>query len=212
MSTISKETLVRLPSYLRFLKELDHTETDTISSSLIAERFNLNPVLVRKDLASVSADGGKPKTGFSVSELIADISDILGYNNTQEAILVGVGKLGSALLGYQGFSNYGLKIVAAFDSNKDIISSRNNGVHIYDIKKLPTILKRLMVHIGIITAPAEYAQEICDIMIKSGIKAVWNFSPTNLVVPCDIAIKNEDMAASLAVLSQRLSEILKKQN
>ncbi len=208
MNAISKETLSRLPSYLRYLMELNKAGVENVSSTLIAERFKLNSVSVRKDIAIFSPDGGKPKTGFCVKELIKEISDFLGFNNTKDAILVGVGKLGSALLCYKGFDNYGLNIVASFDNKTDINLTDPQGRVVYHIRRLPEMVKDLGVRIGIITVPAEHAQEVCDIMVKAGIKAIWNFSPTNLIVPENIAVKNEDMAASLALLSQKLTDIL----
>lgn len=212
MEDISKESLKRLPSYLIFLKELHSEGIESISSTTIAEHFKINSVSVRKDLAFVSADGGKPKTGFCIATLIAELSDFLGYNNTQDAVIVGVGRLGSALVSYEGFKSYGLNIIAAFDKNPKITAVDSLGRMIYDIKKMPELVKRLGVKIGIITVPTESAQEVCDMMIKAGIKGIWNFAPTHLITPDNIAIKNEDMAASLAVLSQRLSEILKYNN
>ena len=211
MEGISKETLQRLPSYLRYLKELCQQGVENISSTTIAEKFKLNAVSVRKDLAFVSEEGGKPKTGFVVADLISEISDFLGYNNIQDAILVGVGRLGSALLSYKGFNNYGLNIVASFDIKTDIDNKDPLGRKIYDIIKLPQLVKRLGIRIGIITVPAENAQEVCDLMIKSGIKAIWNFAPAHLITPDNVAVKNENMAASLAVLSQQLAQILKNE-
>ncbi|MEG1527620.1 MAG: redox-sensing transcriptional repressor Rex [Clostridia bacterium] len=209
MEGISQEGLQRLPSYLRLLREFKQQGIESVSSTTIADKLGLNSISVRKDLASVSVDGGKPKTGFCVVDLIEEISNFLGYNNISEAILVGVGKLGRALLSYKGFANYGLNIVASFDSNADMLSVDPKGKPIFMVKRLPDLVKRLNIKIGIITVPAEGAQEVCDLMIKSGIKAIWNFAPIHLVTPSNIAIKNEDMAASLAVLSQRLAEILK---
>ncbi|MEG1985887.1 MAG: redox-sensing transcriptional repressor Rex [Clostridia bacterium] len=211
MEGISQETLQRLPSYFRFLKELHSQGIESVSSTVIADKFKMNSVSVRKDLACVSADGGKPKTGFNVGELILKISSFLGYDNVDDAILVGVGKLGSALLGYKGFGNYGLNIVASFDVDDNIINGNDKGFKVFNISKLPNLVNRLKIKIGIITVPAESAQDVCDLMINSGIKAIWNFSPTQLVVPNNIAIKNEDIAASLAILSQKLAEILKRE-
>jgi redox-sensing transcriptional repressor len=212
MYSIAIETLQRLPMYLRYLKELQSEGIDTVSSTTIAERFKSNPVQVRKDLASISDQSGKPRTGFEVDNLVYSITEFLGYNNINEAILVGAGQLGSALFNYDGFKNYGLNIVAAFDNNIEIKAKQIKGKPVLHISKLPSLVKRMGIHIGIITVPAESAQSVCDLMIESGIKAIWNFSPTHIVVPSNIALKNEDMATSLAVLSQRLSEILKNES
>lgn len=211
MEEISKESLQRLPSYLRYLKQLHESNVTHVSSTNIAERLYLNPVSVRKELAFVSVAGGKPKTGFKVVELIKEISSFLGYNNVKDAVIVGVGKLGSALIGYKGFDAYGLKIVACFDNNKAIQSTQSSDKPVFDIHKMPDLVNRLNVKIGIITVPSNSAQEVCDLMIESGIKAIWNFSPTQLVTPSNIAVKNEDMAASLAVLSKQLDKILENE-
>jgi redox-sensing transcriptional repressor len=209
MDGISKETIQRLPSYLRFLKELKQNDIENVSSTVIADKLNLNPVQVRKDFAGVSLTAGKPKTGFVVNDLINDISEFLGYNDANEAVIVGVGQLGKALLSYTNFQSYGLQIVAGFDSyigsQIDVINKRP----VFNIDKLNGFVKRMDIYMGIIAVPKENAQEVCDQMIDAGIRAIWNFAPTNLKVPADIALKNEDMASSLAVLSKRLSEILK---
>ncbi|NCB04373.1 MAG: redox-sensing transcriptional repressor Rex, partial [Clostridia bacterium] len=114
---ISKQTLLRLPAYLNYLKQLVQTGAANVSATGIAEALGLNQVQVRKDLALVS-DGGKPKTGYQIRELISDIERFLGYDNTNGAVLVGAGHLGRALLSYSGFKNYGLEMVAAFDENE----------------------------------------------------------------------------------------------
>lgn len=211
MESVSKETLQRLPSYLRYFRELDAKGERNISSPVIAEKFKWTAIQVRKDLASISKQSGKPKTGFVVKELIEDICEFLGYNDASKAVLVGVGQLGRALLSYGGFKNYGLEIVAAFDNNKSVISTEVFGTKVLDINKLPDLVERLNVHIGIITVPKERAQEVCDLLIASGIRAVWNFAPKHLIVPDNVVIKNEDLAVSLTILSKELSEKLKKE-
>ncbi len=203
-SEISKATLNRLPSYLRYLYKLQKQNVTTVSSTTIAEELNLNPVQVRKDIALISSVAGKPKMGFAVEELIADLESFLGYNNTHDAVLVGVGGLGKAFLGYSGFGNYGLNIVAGFDTNAKLIDTTVNGKQVYDVKSFSSYVKRLNIQIGIITVPNSSAQMVADIMVSSGIKAIWNFTNTHLQVPIDIALKNEDLAASLALLSMQL--------
>lgn len=122
---ISKATLNRLPSYLKYLYQLDKLNVATVSSTTIANGLNLNPVQVRKDIALVSSVAGKPKMGYVTKEIIADLEGFLGYNNTHDAILVGVGGLGKAFLGYGGFENYGLNIVAAFDNNERLVNTKS---------------------------------------------------------------------------------------
>jgi len=208
--SVSKATLERLPMYYRYLLDLQRKGEKNISSVKISEDMNLNSIQVRKDLACISSIAGKPKTGFDVNELIKDLSTFLGYNNTTDAIIIGVGQLGKTLLSYTGFENYGLKIVAGFDENEELCNQTVNEKKILPMYKLQDFLKRTNVHIGIITVPKDSAQNVCNLLVNAGIKAIWNFAPTNITVPNDVVIKNEDMAASLAILSNKLKEIYER--
>ena len=204
-SEISKATLRRLPSYLRYLYKLDKSAVPTVSSTTIANALGLNPVQVRKDIALVSSVAGKPKTGFVTKELIADLEGYLGYHNTRDAVLVGVGGLGRAILGYDGFKNYGLNIVGAFDINENVINTEVNGKPVYHMDKLQSVVERLKIRLGIICVPSAAAHKVADSMVSAGIKAIWCFAPVHLNLPPEIAVKGEDLAASLALLSMQLN-------
>lgn len=208
ITNVSKATIGRMPAYLRYLKEKELQGERTISSTAIAEDLRLNAVQVRKDLAVISSVAGKPKLGFEISELIADINRFLGYDNVTDAVLVGAGGLGSALLGYNGFKTYGLNIVAAFDADPAIVGKEVGGVKVFDASQIVHLVRRLNVRIGIITVPKAAAQEVADKLVEGGVRAIWNFASAPLNLPGNIAVKNEDMAASLAILSKRLAEIL----
>ena len=208
LTNISKATIGRMPSYLRFLKERELAGERTISSTAIAEGLSLNAVQVRKDLAVISSVAGKPKLGFEIADLIAGINRFLGYDNVTDAVLVGAGGLGRALVGYGGFKNYGLNIVAAFDTSPKLIGKSFGGVQVFDAAETSRLVRRLNVLIGIIAVPKEAAQQVADELVEGGVRAIWNFAPANLVLPQGIAVKNEDMAASLAILSKRLPQIL----
>lgn len=212
MEGISKETLKRLPSYLIFLKDLRNAGVSAVSSTLIAERFKFSPVQVRKDLAAVSSDGGKPKTGFIVDALIRDITAYLGYNDASDAILVGAGQLGRTLMSYGGFKSYGLEIVAAFDNDYSIENAVVNGKRVFGISRMTDLVKRMKILIGIITVPKDAAQGVADLMISAGVRAIWNFAPVQLEVPDNILVRNENLAASLAILSKELSEKIDSEN
>ena len=205
---ISKSVLKRLPGYLSYLKSIPEGEAVYISATALAAALGMGEVQVRKDLAMVS-DGGRPKIGYLRSQLIEDISQFLGYDNTTDAILVGAGKLGQALMGYKGFDAYGLNILAAFDATPNA-DKTDDGKPIYDMKKLQQFCRENSVLMGIITVPAPYAQQVCDQLIECGIKAIWNFAPTHLDVPEHILVQNENMATSLAVLSMHLQAQIKE--
>ena len=161
-------------------------------------------LLAGEDIALVSSVAGKPKMGYVTKEIIADLEGFLGYNNTHDAILVGVGGLGKAFLGYGGFENYGLNIVAAFDNNERLVNTKINGKPVYDVGKLQSIVARFNIQIGIITVPSYAAQEVADRMVAAGIKAIWNFASVHLNIPSNVALKNEDLASSLALLSLQI--------
>ena len=204
---ISKHTLQRLPMYLNYIQGLPEDAPKNISATTIAEALQLNDVQVRKDLASVSSSG-KPKVGYNVKDLIAELEAFLGYNDIDNAVIVGAGSLGKALLNYSGFKAYGLNIIAAFDLCEE--PTEFQGKTVFPIAQLGSFCRKVNVHIGIITVPASSAQEICDLLVESGIRAIWNFAPVHLVVPDGILVQNENMASSLALLSNHLREQMKK--
>lgn len=206
---ISVQTLKRLPLYLNHLKTLDREKTKIISSPAIAKALGLNEVMVRKDLAAIKS-GGRPRTGYLLEKLITDLDTYLGYGNVNEAVLAGVGHLGRALMSYMGFDAYGLDIVVGFDTDEKVVGSDVGGKKILHLEKMVSLCKRMHINIGIITTPAECAQEVCDRMIEGGILAIWNFAPVSLNVPEHILVQNENMASSLAVLSKHLKKKIKK--
>lgn len=198
---ISQATLKRLPQYLRIIKDKKNENVKNISSTEIATILRLNPIQVRKDLALVSRTDGKPGVGFNSEELIQDLEEVLNLNNITDAVIVGAGKLGQALLNYKGFEN-NLNILMAFDNDKIKCDNKK----IFFIDTMEKLIKKNNIQIGIITVPKENAQEVCDIMVNSGIKAIWNFAPINLKVPENIAVKNEDLSTSLVILLKKLKE------
>lgn len=202
---LSKAVLKRLPSYLSYLKSLPEDGYPYISATSIANALNMGEVQVRKDLAVVSK-AGKPKVGYPRADLMENISRYLCYDNTTDAVLVGAGKLGQALLGYSGFEAYGLNILAAFDVAPEASVSEKP---ILSMDELERFCRDNNVHMGIITVPKEHAQQVCDRLIQCGIKAIWNFAPTHLDVPASTLVQNENMATSLAVLSMHLQAQMK---
>ena len=204
-ASISKATLGRLPQYLHHLKNLPDSQGKTVSATAIAKSLSLGEVQVRKDLAAVSG-AGKPKVGYEISKLISDIEGCLGYKSLTRAVLVGAGKLGRALLDYDGFEEFGVKIVAAFDCNEQVIRIGKNAVDILPIRELREFCEENYVKLGIITVGQGSAQDVCDMMVDSGIAAIWNFAPCNLKVPPRVLLKQENLALSLAHLNNQISK------
>lgn len=209
--TISVNAFNRLPLYLKVLRQMKADGETSVSSVSLAEAMGQNAAVVKKDLSCAIRTEGKPKIGYEIDALIDDIEHCLGYNNTKEAILVGVGKLGQALLGYHGFEDYGLNIVAGFDVNDDIVNTEINGKKVFPTGKLISMVERLNIKIGILATPQERAQIMADTLIEAGVRAIWNFTPAHIRVPDTVVLRSENMAASLAILSQQLKEILEKE-
>lgn len=208
MKEISKSVLKRLPGYLSYLKSIPGDASPYISATALANALGMGEVQVRKDLAMVS-DGGRPKVGYQREGLIRDIEQFLGYDNATEAVLIGAGKLGQALLDYVGFGAYGLDILAGFDIAPSAAATAG-GKPIYPVGELQRFCKEHKVLMGIIAVPTDCAQSVCNLLIDCGIKAVWNFAPTHLEVPKSILVQNENMAMSLAVLSMHLQAQMKE--
>ena len=198
--SIPKATLGRLPQYLEYLRSLPEIRR-TISATAIAKALSLGDVQVRKDLAAVSG-AGKPKIGYETDKLIADIENHLGYERLTNAVLVGAGKLGRALLDYDGFEDFGVKIIAGFDCNETAL--KKGSKDILPIRDIGAYCQEHDVKLGIITVGQGSAQDVCDKLVESGIEAIWNFAPVTLKVPSRVLLKQENLALSLAYLNNQL--------
>lgn len=174
-----------------------------VSSGHIAGALDMGEVLVRKDLAYTSAVG-RPRVGYLRTELIAALEEFLCCNGRRNAVIVGVGALGKAVLGYGGFSNYGIEIVAAFDSDSKKTGKEIAGKPVYDISEASGQIKNLKAELAVICVPAKHAQEVCGLLVKSGIKAILNFAPVMVRAPESVAVRHIDVAANLAILSSMI--------
>ena len=199
--TVSKATLGRLPHYLQHLRTVFKNNDEYISATSIAKSLALGEVQVRKDLNSVSG-AGKPKIGYEVEELIKSIEKVLGFDNLTNAVLVGAGQLGKALLNYEGFEEFGVRIMAGFDIEAK--KQTSNQKQILPMEEFSKFCKENNIKIGIISVNKESSQQICDLMIENGISAIWNFSPFKLNVPEGILLQQENLALSLAHLNNQL--------
>ena len=171
-----------------------------MSSKYLATFMHVDDTQVRKDV-SIIGYRGKPKSGYSVVGLKKAIGDYLGINYQNTAILIGAGKLGTALAEYPGFEEYGLKLAAIFDNNPNRVGQVIGDFTILPIESLPRVIKSYEIGIAILTVPKIAAQLVCDSVIGLGIKAIWNFVPARLEVPEDVIIRNENLAVGAALLS-----------
>ncbi len=202
-------TVRRLPSYLRLLKTLRAEGHETASGTQIADELGLDSIQVRKDIA-ITGMVGKPGVGFHIPTVIQLIERFLGWDNVTDAILVGAGSLGTALMGYDGFKNYGLNIAAAFDADPTKTGLNIHGKQVLPLEKLPMMVQGLHIQLGVITVPADAAQSVADFLIESGISAIWNFAPVKLKTPETIIVHNTELSSELAALSVMLGQSRQK--
>jgi redox-sensing transcriptional repressor len=198
-------TLRRLPRYLHLLIDLKAKGVQEVSSTIIANELGLDPVQVRKDI-EYSSIIGKPRTGYHIDELIKALSKFLSWDTVQKAFLAGAGNLGSAMLGYKNFINYGLHIIAAFDKDPNKINTIIYDIPVYDINELTNMAKAKDVEIGIITVRANAAQDVANRMVDGGIKAIWNFAPVHIKVPKEVIVENAQLSIGLSFLKRKMFE------
>jgi redox-sensing transcriptional repressor len=195
-------TLKRLPVYYQYLTRQARKGVTDISCASIAKAMGLVAVQVRKDLQLTGA-AGRPKTGYKLEELLEALERTLGYDNKTEMFLVGAGSLGKALLHYKKFGDYNIGIAAAFDENPAVIGTEIDGKPVLPFQKFPSLCRRMHVKFAVICVPAEAAQEVANIMVSSGIEAIWNFAPITLEVPDTVIVHNENLTASLSILLKK---------
>lgn len=200
MSAASIPTIRRLPSYLYLVRMAKEEGVEIISGTVIASELDLEPIQVRKDLASTGIIG-KPRVGYKVTDLIEAIEKFLHWDKDYPAILVGAGNLGSALLGYREFSRNGLAFKAGFDADESKIGTEIHHTKILNINTISSFIKKEKIQIAVLTVKSEKAQEVADQIIEAGIKVIWNFTKVKIKVPDDILLLKEDLSSSYAVLS-----------
>ena len=205
-SKVSLKQIERYPIYLNVLLSLRNSGINKVNSRQLADALGVSEEQVRKDLQVVSPNSSKPGCARDVNLLSKYLKDFLGYNTINKAVLVGVGHLGSALLSFKGFDDYGLDIIAGFDIDPSLTGGTVNDKPIYSIFNLDNKIKELGVDVAIVATPKEVTQEIVNKLINSGIKAIWNFVPIHLVVPENIIVENMDLARSLAVFFHKINK------
>ena len=201
---IADSTVRRLSAYLRFLEDFENRGLETISSDELAQRGGTTSAQVRKDL-SFFGSFGKRGLGYSVPELAGRLREILGLGKEWKVIIIGAGKIGAALAQYRGFRQRGFLILAAYDSNEEKIGRKLEAIPVRDISQLERDVKQDHPDIAVLTVPADEAQRVLDRVVKTGIKAILNFAPTQLQAPPDVTVKTVNMAMELEGLSYALT-------
>ena len=203
---IPEPTLRRLPWYLFNVKLMKERGETHVSSTQISKQINIDASQIAKDLSFVKISG-RTRVGYEIDALIRVLEDFLGFSSLHEAYLCGVGSLGAALLFDSGLAHFGLKIVGAFDVKPELVGTSINGIPIYHTNDFEQVIKNSTARIGVLTVPINIAQDITDMMVQGGIKAIWNFTPFRIRVPENIVVQNTSLYAQLAVMFNRLNEI-----
>lgn len=200
---LPEPTIRRLPWYLSFVRMLDNQHVEYVSSTQISKELNVQSSQIAKDLSFLNIRG-KTRIGYEVHSLVKELEDFLGFNEHHDAVVIGTGSLGTALMQDHGLEHYGLNIVAGFDVRSEVIGRRIGGVPIYEIGQLPAWRHDNDVSIAILTVPVDRAQQAADLAIASGMTALWNFTPIRIKAPEDVVIANTSIYAHLAIIYNRM--------
>ncbi len=201
---IPEPALRRLPWYLAYVSMLREQKVEFVSSTQISRELKVDASQIAKDLSFLNIKG-KTRIGYEVASLEKELEDFLGFRRGHNALIVGVGSLGAALIQDTGLSRYGLNIVAGFDVNPNIIGRTLCGIPVFDVKELALRRKQFSADIGIVTVPVEKAQEVADNLVEAGVKALWNYTPYRIRVADNIVVQNTSIYAHLAVMYNRLN-------
>lgn len=196
--------LRRMPAYLSYVRTLQKQGEKFVSSTKIADYMGIDATQVAKDLSHTGISG-KTRVGYEVDAFVEILDDFLGFNKNNNAFLVGAGSLGGALLQDEGLRNFGLNIIKAFDTDKTKVGVKINEIDILHLDDFRGMPESYQVKIGIVTVPAEHAQNVADLMVAWGIRAIWNFTPARLKVPDHIVVENTMIYTNLAKLFNRLN-------
>lgn len=192
--------------YYRWLTEASFKKPlKTVTSAQIAEALDIDPTQVRKDFGAIGLLG-MGRVGFDVCEVCRGIRHVLGFDRTYEAVLIGAGHLGTALVAYRGFSGYGLKIVAAFDNDPGKIGRDSGGLTIRSTRALKPYVRTHNIRLAILTTPAEVSQELTDRLVSVGVKAIWNFTPARVTVPPGVLVRNAHISLGLSQIAYHLKQ------
>lgn len=203
---LRRANVERLMHYYHLLQELRaHESGETFSSMQIADLLDLDDTLVRKDLASIGVRGC-PRVGYLADEVVSAIHKALGFGEPRRAVVIGGGRLGGAIASYPGFAKYGLTVVAVLDSDPEKIGAALGEHVVRSLDELPEAVAEFGAEVAILTVPAEVAQDAADRAVAAGIRALWNFAPTQISVPEGVRIRNEHLSTGFAELAYHLKQ------
>ena len=204
-SAVPEVVVARLPQYVRILKELLSAGVQVANSQQLGDQLQVTPAQIRKDL-SYFGRFGKQGRGYSVRHLLEELQQILGLNQHWNVVVIGVGRLGNAILSYPGFTPDGFHIVAALDSNPALIGQAIEGITVRPVQDLQKVVKTQNITIAVVAVPSRFTQEVIDDLVECGVRAILNYSPTSPQVPKDVRIRNIDPVLSLQSMTFYLTK------
>jgi len=198
---LSRASVIRLELYLELLEVLQRERREFVTSNEIANSAGVTPVKVRQDLFGLGSEG-RPKVGYEVSRLMELIRKIFDLDREKSACIIGFGNLGRALAGSNMWAKAGYKLVAVFDNDPAVISQETvSGLRVRSIAEIFGVIRNVGIEMAVLTVPANVAQEVTDLLIASGIRAIWNFAPTKLQTPPEVIVENQSLGWGLITLS-----------
>jgi len=212
LARLKRRVLERLMRYYRLLTELiARGPIETITSARIAKDLDVDPTQVRKDLNEIGVLG-MGRVGYDICEVCRAIRFSLGFDQPYEAVLLGAGHLGGALLAYSGFARYGLHIVAAFDSDDRRVGEKISSCTIKSIRTMKPFIKKHEIRVAVLATPVDVSQKLTDRLVSVGVKAIWNFTPTRLIAPPDVLVRNEHISLGLCEIAHHLRKPKREKN
>jgi redox-sensing transcriptional repressor len=205
-SGLSRPTVARLPGYLRVLTAMSAAGTVRVSSTELARHTGVSPAVLRRDVSSLG-HLGRRGVGYPVAALEQAISRALGMAEDQPVVLVGAGHLGTALAGYGGFGNRGLRVCAVFDADPRLVGERRGSLAVQALDDLEGAVAESRARLAILAVPADVAQSAADRLVAAGIRGVLNFAPVDLVVPAGVTVRAVDLATELQILAFHQAEL-----
>jgi redox-sensing transcriptional repressor len=208
---VPEPTLRRLPWYLAYAQLILKKGESFLSSTQIAKNIAVDASMVAKDLSYVNI-AGRTRVGYDVKELVDVLEAFLGFTDSHNAFIFGVGNLGGALMHDNGLAQFGLEIVAGFDVKYELSGTSINHIPIHHLDRFAELQKQTGINIGILTVPVDKAQSVAESMVAGGIQAIWNFTPYRIRVPENVVVQNTSIYAHLAVMFNRLNAIKESEN
>ena len=202
---VPEVVVTRLPQYIRVLNNLLAEGIQVANSQQLGEKLQVTPAQIRKDL-SYFGRFGKQGRGYSVRHLLDELKQILGLNSHWDVVVIGVGRLGKAILSYPGFTPDGFRLVAALDNDPALVGQHVEGLVVRPIEELDQVVQQLRIGIAIVAVPSSHTQEVIDRLVDCGVLAILNYAPITAQVPEGVIVRNIDPVLSLQSMTYYLAQ------